>query len=473
MKNRFPKCSIIVLNYFGEKVIEATLNSLLNIKYPKNKYEIIVVDNNSQDNSKEILTRYSEKFPNIKSFFLKKNLGFSRGNNVGIRQARGEFVALLNNDCVVENGWLAELVKTAKKDKNIFAVNSKILLYPKFINIRFNFNPKLLPVYTWLSKSNLYDLSNSKLFYIPLDKRFDYFQIEVPYEPYRDKFVEFTILFNSRELKFNNISGLKNSITFDNKLVNVTNIVVNGDDIEFQIQLNLLDSSLKNASLDKVQNAGIMVFQDGYGRDIGAIVSGNRQYYEYDLGQYNKEKEVYAACGAAVLYNKKILDKIGYLDESFFMYYEDVEISERARFAGFKIIYSPKAVVRHYHALFSKEWSPFFIYHVEKGRLLHLYYNFPFRVFLFAYYMLVLDCIINMFFILFRLRAFIYKIKSKKSESKEPNFIRRIQVIRALAFFIFYAPFLFLRKFKHSRTRDKGAMNQNYLKILRGDWYFS
>lgn len=471
--NITPFCSVIVLNYYGEKVIETTLDSLLDINYPKSKYEIIVVDNNSKDNSREILSRYSKDHSNIKLVFLDKNLGFSKGNNVGIRRAKGEFVALLNNDCVVYKNWLGELVKTATKDKKIFAVNSKILLYPKFINIRFNFNPKLLPVYTWLSKSNLYDLSNSKLFYIPLDKRFDYFQIEVPYEPYKDKFVEFTILFNSRELKFNNVSDLKNSITFDNKLVNVTNIVVNGDDIEFQIQLNLLDSSLKNASLDKVQNAGIMVFQDGYGRDIGAIVSGNRQYYEYDLEQYNKEKEVYSACGAAVLYNKKILDKIGYLDESFFMYYEDVEISERARFAGFKIIYNPKAVVRHYHALFSKEWSPFFIYHVEKGRLLHLYYNFPFRVFFFAYYMLVLDCIINMFFILFRLRTFIYKIKSKKSETKEPNFIRRIQVIRALIFFIFYAPFLFLRKFKYSRGRGKEAMNENYLKILRGDWYFS
>ncbi len=468
-----PFCSVIVLNYFGEKVIEATLNSLLNSSYPKNKYATIVVDNKSKDNSKEILLNFAKEYSNIRLFFLKKNLGFSKGNNVGIKKSKGEFVALLNNDCVVEKKWLEELVKIANKDKNIFAVNSKILLYPKFITIRFNFNPKLLPVYTWLSKSNLYDLSNSKLYYIPLDKRDNYFQIEVPYEPYRDKITEFTILFNSRELKFNNIHDLKKAIIFDNDAVNVTNIVVNGDDVEFQIQLNLSDSWIKKESLSKIQNAGIMVFQDGYGRDIGAIVSGNAQYHEYDLEQYNKEKEIYAACGAAVLYNKKILDKIGYLDESFFMYYEDVEISERARFAGFKIVYIPKAVVRHYHALFSKEWSPFFIYHVEKGRLLHLLYNFPFRVFLLAYYLLALDCIVNIFLILFRLRTFIYKIKTKKSESKEPNFLRRIQVIRALVYFIIYAPFLFIRRFKYSHVRDKESVNKNYLKILRGDWYFS
>lgn len=474
MKNtNSPFCSIVVLNYFGERVIETTLDSLLNINYPKNKYEIIVVDNNSNDNSKEILTRYSKNYSNIKLFFLNKNLGFSKGNNVGIRRAKGEFVALLNNDCVVEKNWLMELVKTATKDKNIFAVNSKILLYPKLINVKFNINPKLIPVYVWLSKSDLYNKTDEKLYYLPLLRKTNYFQIELCYEPYKDKLVEFTILFNSRGFKFENPSDLKNYIGFENKALEVVKVTINGDDVEYKIALDLSRSEVRKLSLDKIQNAGIMVFQDGYGRDIGAIVSGNKQYHEYDSKQYDEEKEVYAACGAAVLYNKKILEKIGYLDEYFFMYYEDVEISERARFAGFKIVYTPRAVVRHHHALFSKEWSPFFIYHVEKGRLLHLYYNFPLRVFILAYYRLVLDSVVNLLLILFRLRSFIYKIKFKKSESEEPNFIRRIQMIRVLVFFIIYFPLLFIRKFKYNQARNKEAVIQNYLKIRKGDWYFS
>lgn len=473
MKRELPSCSVIVLNYFGEKVIESTLNSLLNMNYPKNRYEIIVVDNNSNDNSKEILTRYSKDYSKIKLFFLDKNLGFSRGNNIGIKKAKGEFVALLNNDCVVEKNWLRELIKTAIKDKKIFAVNSKILLYPKFINIRFNINPKLLPVYSWLSKSHLYDKLDSKLYYLPLWRESNCFQIEIPYEPYKDNSVEFTILFNSRGFKFENVSDLKNTIIFENKSLDITNIMINGDDVEYKITCNLSNSNIFKKTLDKIQDAGILVFQDGYGRDIGAIVSGNKQYHEYDVGQYDKEKEIYAACGAAVLYNKRILNKIGYLDESFFMYYEDVEISERARFAGFKIVYSPYAVVRHHHALFSKEWSPFFIYHVEKGRLLHLFYNFPFRVFIIAYYALVLDSIANILLILFKLRTFIYRIKSKKSESGEPNFIRRIQMVRALFFFIIFFPYIFIKRIKYNRKRNKEAVTQNYLKILKGDWYFS
>ena len=152
---------------------------------------------------------------------------------------------------------------------------------------------------------------------------------------------------------------------------------------------------------------------------------------------------------------------------------EDVEISERARFAGFKIIYCPKAVVRHHHALFSKEWSPFFLYHVEKGRLLHLYYNFPLRVFLLAYYRIFVDSVFTLFIIFFNFKNLIYRIQSKRNDRGEPHFIRRMQVIRALVFLIIYSPFLFIRKFKYDQVRNKEAVTQNYLKILKGDWYFS
>lgn len=473
MINKFPLCSIIVLNYFGERVIENTLNSLLMINYPKDRYEIIIVDNNSQDQSKEILTRYSKEYPNIKLFFLNKNIGFSKGNNIGIKKAKGEFVTLLNNDCVVEKGWLRELVRSARKDNNIFAVNSKILLYPKFINVKFHINPKLVPVYAWLSKTNLYDKSEQRLFYLSIRKESDYYQIEMPFEPYHDSTVKLTILSNSRGLKFGNSADIKDYVIFEKKFPNVSDIRINGDDIEYDITFNLLRQDAREASVDKIQNAGIMVFQDGYGRDIGAIVSAQKQYHEYDINQYNKEKEVYAACGAAVLYRKSILEKIGYLNESFFMYYEDVEICERARFAGFKTIYCPKAVARHHHALFSKEWSPFFIYHVEKGRLLHLFYNFPLRAFLFAYYALAIDSIFTLLLILIQLRFFLYRLKSKKNERGEPHFVRRIQVIKALSYFVVYAPFLLLNKIKYNRRRNKEAVDQNYSKLLKGEWYFT
>jgi GT2 family glycosyltransferase len=81
----------------------------------------------------------------------------------------------------------------------------------------------------------------------------------------------------------------------------------------------------------KIQNAGTRVFSSGYAQDRGAAPKGGVQDYETDRGQYEKQEEVQAFCGAAVLLRKSILDKIGLFDETFFLYYEDVELSERAR----------------------------------------------------------------------------------------------------------------------------------------------
>lgn len=473
----YPFCTIIVLNYQGEKVLANTLDSLLSLDYPENKYEIIIVDNNSTDSSRKTLIKYSKDSKSIKPVLLTKNYGFSKGNNYGIKKSKGEYVVLLNNDCTVYKNWLKELIKTAMKDKNIFAVNSKILLYPKFINVNFAVNPKLVPVYAWLLKSKLYNYEDSKLVYLPLwrkpaDGQVDSgFITEIPYEPYNDESVVFTLLFSSRGSKFSDVASLRDFITFENNSIKITNITINGDDVEFQITLKLSETVIIRDSLNKIQNAGILVFQDGYGRDIGAMVRAGQQFYEYDLKQYDKEKEVYAACGAAVLYNKRILDKIGNLDESFFMYYEDVEICERARFAGFKTVYSPKAVVRHYHALTSKEWSPFFTYQVEKGRLLHVFYNFPFRVFLREYFYLFFYNLAFLFTVMFRLKEFFYVVRSRKQSGAETKYNRRIQIVKALSYLFFNLPVLLLKRFNYSKNRKKNAVEKNYQKLLNGDWY--
>lgn len=102
IKKPFPFISIIVLNYYGEKVISNVIDSLESQNYPKERFEIIVVDNNSKDNSLNILKGMVTRFSNLRLISLNENLGFSKGNNIGIREAKGEYVALLNNDCVVK-----------------------------------------------------------------------------------------------------------------------------------------------------------------------------------------------------------------------------------------------------------------------------------------------------------------------------------------------------------------------------------
>jgi len=337
------KASIIILNYFGEAIISETVNSVLNLDFPKNQFELIIVDNNSQDSSQEIIKKYEKENSNIKSLFLDKNLGFAGGNNQGIKIAKGKYIILLNNDCIVDKNWLKELISCADKNPKIFSVGSKIKKYPP--------------------ESNL------------------------------------------------------------------------------------------------VQNAGSFVFQDGYGRDIGSIVTFEReQFYEVDKKQFELDIEVYSTCGAAVLYRSSILKKIGLLDENFFMYYEDTEISERARLCGYQNYYCSKAVVYHHHAKSSGEWSAFFIYHTEKGRLLHIYYHFPTKIFSQQYFL---------FLIKSKIRLLKNLIKNKRTFKKDWQYIRV-----CLSFITnFYK--IKQTKNKYSKLYNNNEVQKNYAKILSGYWYFN
>lgn len=69
--------------------------------------------------------------------------------------------------------------------------------------------------------------------------------------------------------------------------------------------------------------------------------------YGKPLEKYDEAREVFSACGGAALYQKKVIDMIGPLDERFFAYLEDVDLSYRARIHGYKVVYCPEAVVYH------------------------------------------------------------------------------------------------------------------------------
>jgi len=118
-----------------------------------------------------------------------------------------------------------------------------------------------------------------------------------------------------------------------------------------------------------IQNAGSLVLSDGSGGDRGTG--------EEDRGQYDRPEEVFAACGAAVLLNRAMLQDVGLLDTTFFAYYEDTDLSWRMRLAGWRVVYEPTAVVEHVHSGTSIEWSPFFTFHVDRNRLFMILKNAP------------------------------------------------------------------------------------------------
>lgn len=170
----YPRVSIIILNWNGWRDTVECLESLYRITYPN--YDVIAVDNGSTDNSVRKIKEYAEGKIQVSSKFFKynpenkpikvfeiteeeakqgkfnrplyekydvdrrmvliknkDNYGFAGGNNIGIKFALSvlnpDYILLLNNDTVVDIGFLDKLVKVAEKEKNIGIVGPKILYY--------------------------------------------------------------------------------------------------------------------------------------------------------------------------------------------------------------------------------------------------------------------------------------------------------------------------------------------------------
>jgi len=98
--------SIIILNYNGEKFLDNCLDSIF--RETNRNYEVIVVDNNSPDKSGE---KSSKKYHQCNFILNEKNVGVSEGLNIGIRNANGKFIVLLNNDLIVAPKWLDYLLE--------------------------------------------------------------------------------------------------------------------------------------------------------------------------------------------------------------------------------------------------------------------------------------------------------------------------------------------------------------------------
>jgi GT2 family glycosyltransferase len=114
--------SIVVLNWNGRDLLAQGLPSILKaVQVDGRPHEILVVDNGSTDDSIEHL---KEHFPEVRILALPQNLGFAEGNNAGVRAATHDVVVLLNNDMVVDPGFLGPLLNGFGPET--FAVSSQI-----------------------------------------------------------------------------------------------------------------------------------------------------------------------------------------------------------------------------------------------------------------------------------------------------------------------------------------------------------
>jgi len=105
-----PLVSVIVLNYNAGELLLNCIESIKKSAY-KN-LEIIVVDNISTDKSQKTC---KEKYPDIRLIQNNENFGYCEGNNIGIREAKGDYIIILNPDTIVESNWIEELISAYNK----------------------------------------------------------------------------------------------------------------------------------------------------------------------------------------------------------------------------------------------------------------------------------------------------------------------------------------------------------------------
>ena len=119
------KASVIIPNLNGAGWLRDSIESVW--AQTEQDFELIVIDNGSTDESLDIARSYCgrDRYTLIEN---AGNTGFSHAVNQGIAIAKGEYMALFNNDAFAEPDWLAELIKTADADPKIFAPRPTVVV---------------------------------------------------------------------------------------------------------------------------------------------------------------------------------------------------------------------------------------------------------------------------------------------------------------------------------------------------------
>ena len=358
-----PFVRVVVINFDGGPVTLRCLDALLASDYPSDRLEVVVVDNASVDGLNWVL---KEQYPRVVLIESDVNEGFARGCNLGIGDLAGvDLVALVNNDAIVAPDWLWRLQEGFADDR-VAAVVPKLLL---------NIHARTLMV-----RSERLDTDD--------DGR----RVGVK--------IESAVLNGDAQSM-----GAGPEIRYDERFWpgdGWTKAPLAGMWWESEPgapadRLQLTVSSRAPMSLTAgepgheqtvavgVQPVTIELELSGHRRIVnsagGALYAGwfggDRGFLEPDVGQYDEPDEVFSWCGGAVLLRSTYLRDVGLFDPTYFLYYEDFDLSWRGRSAGWTYRYQPDAVVFHEHAYSSKAGSEFFHYWVDRNRRLTLVKNAP------------------------------------------------------------------------------------------------
>lgn len=214
---------------------------------------------------------------------------------------------------------------------------------------------------------------------------------------------EFIFLLNNDvEIEENTIEELLNCINKENSIFSVSSKMIQLD------------------NRDLLDDAGDEYTILGYTKKIGLNKKANKT-------RFNKKREIFSSCAGAALYRKSVFEKIGYFDEEFFAYMEDVDIGYRAKIFGYKNIYCPNAVVYHVGSGTSgSTYNEFKVQLAAKNNVLVPYKNMPYPQLLLNGMFLLIGYFIKYLFFL-RKGLGKYYIKGLKQGLNKINSVEKIK----------------------------------------------
>jgi GT2 family glycosyltransferase len=281
-----------------------------------------------------------------------RNVGFAGGVNAGLdhlgagRQGGPEFVALVNNDAFVAPGWLTPLVEAMTRDPKVGAAQGKLVFEPTFaplvvsaplrtsergpaLGVRVEGPEGTVPSsgFVAVCPGEWWTTETDAVLCVPAPRNT-----------------------GTTELTFTAPGG--------------TTVHVEGLPIDIGDGPTTTTIVLPGHRVDVIQNAGNELTDDLWVRDRGAR--------EIDGGQYDEPADVWGWCGGLVLLRAAYLADVGRLDDRFFLYWEDVDLSWRGARRGWRYRYEPASTARHVHGASMGDRSPTFDRLNQRNRLVVL-----------------------------------------------------------------------------------------------------
>ncbi len=356
-----PLLSIVTVNFNGRPYLKDLLDSVKKLDYPSSKVQMIMVDNGSSDGSAEYVR---EGYPWVEVVKLTRNLGYAGGNNEGFKRARGAYIALINNDCILDRGWARGMLDVfdPAQGQKIGAVGPKVLFYYPYLLLQFEAGNRvgISCISIGGSACRDDDIKFLKGFHPgpKADGRPSYWcrgraVLALPvYDIKKDMKVEARL----------SAYGEPASLKIGAGKYPIEELEAFEGEKTLQISV---PASLYGQAKDIINSCGVKVNRSFYARERG--------YLAVDEGQYSETEEVFGLSGTSFLADRRMFEDIGAFDQSFFTYYEDIDLFWRARLKGWRCFYTPDALARHHHCGTGSEWSYSFTYHVLRNRILMIF----------------------------------------------------------------------------------------------------